>query len=127
MYAYLRPTALDEAHRILVKAYPDDFSYRRFIKALKQGHLCFGSIIDGKLVSIVCTWDCMVFWVHTLEPFRNRGYGKSVVSSAVSDILSREDRATYDLEADNVASMRLCESLGLTKYRETICFEGHLK
>ncbi|MFQ6040402.1 MAG: GNAT family N-acetyltransferase [Candidatus Poribacteria bacterium] len=59
--------------------------------------------------------------------FRNRGYRKSVVSSAIFGILSREERATYDADDGNVASMRLCESLGFTKYRETICFEGHLK
>jgi GNAT superfamily N-acetyltransferase len=129
---------LDEAHQSLVKAYPDDFSYRQFNKALEQGYPCFGSVVDGKLVSIACTWGCMVFWVHTLEPFRNRGYGKSVhfvhrrlrltvVSSAISDILNREERATYDVDDGNVASMRICESLGFTKYRETICFEGHPK
>lgn len=117
---------LDEARQSLVKAYPDDFSYRQINKAFQQGYPCFGAVVDGKLVSIACTWDCMVFWVHTLEMFRNRGYGKSVLSRAISNILSREERATYDVDDGNVASIRLCESLGFTKYRETICFEGHL-
>jgi len=41
----------------------------------------------------------------------------------VIDILEKEE-ATYDVDDNNIASIKLCESLGFTPYDETLYFTG---
>jgi len=92
-----------------------------------MGLPCFGVVIEGHLVSICCTSPFRsnkIKWVYTLEPFRNKGYGRSVVSAAVIDILEKEEEATYDVDDNNIASIKLYESLGFTPYDETLYFIG---
>jgi RimJ/RimL family protein N-acetyltransferase len=120
---------LDAEHKDIVKSYPDDDMARKhiLINSLDMGLPCFGVVVEGKLVSICCASPFRrnnISWVYTLETFRNKGYGRSVVSAAVIDILEKEEEATYDVDDNNIASIKLCESLGFTPYDETLYFIG---
>jgi hypothetical protein len=121
---------LNEEHRSIIKGYPDEDiefgeqSYAQFDCALQYGYPFFASVAKEKIVSVCCTMGNSINWVHTLEPFRNKGYGKSVVSVAVMDILQKEDEATYDADDYKIASTKLCKSLGFTPYYETLYFVG---
>lgn len=69
--------------------------------------------------------SCLVFrnydrvWevgaVHTAEEYRGKGYAKKVVQAAVNQLLSRNLVPRYQVEDDNLPSILLAESLGLTR------------
>jgi len=53
--------------------------------------------------------------VHTIAPYRRKGYGKIVVSAAINDLLRRGCLPRYQVEETNSNSIRLAETLGLQK------------
>ena len=121
-------TRLSKEHSDMVKSYSDEEErtrcHNQFRWSLDNGGSCMGAISEEELVSICCAAGNNVNWVHTLESFRGKSYGKSVVSGAVMDILEKEDEATYDADDYNIASIKLCKGLGFTPYNETLFFIG---
>lgn len=51
--------------------------------------------------------------VHTLEHARRKGYARQVVQTALSHVLKQGNIPRYQVEATNIPSVRLAESLGL--------------
>lgn len=56
--------------------------------------------------------------VWTREEYRRKGYGKSVLSTAVAETLKCDTLPLYSTSWDNIASIRLAESLGFQFYCE---------
>jgi len=55
--------------------------------------------------------------VETLEPYRQRGYGKAVISATTQALLERGRVAVWGTSEDNAAARRTAESVGY----ETFC------
>lgn len=94
---------------------PPDHPEARSLRRLHRGEV-FAVIRNGELVSRSsiktesdAAWEIAV---TTHEPHRRLGYGASVVSRATEFILAQGKVALYHCEVDNVASLRLAQSLG---------------
>jgi len=56
--------------------------------------------------------------VKTLEGHRRRGFGARVVQAAVESVVARGHRVRYHVDAENLASRALAESVGLHNHWE---------
>jgi len=54
-------------------------------------------------------WEIVV---ETADPYRTRGYGKSVVSAATEAVLGAGRIPVYSCDEHNVSSRRVAETLG---------------
>jgi RimJ/RimL family protein N-acetyltransferase len=91
-----------------------------------QGYFEQGARAYSILESGVPVSTCLVFqnygriWevgaVYTVEQYRDKGYAKKVVKSAISRLMSRELTPRYQVVSENTASIRLAESIGLRKF-----------
>jgi RimJ/RimL family protein N-acetyltransferase len=90
-------------------------------EAMSQGDV-FAIIEGGKVRSYATilrssdeAWEIAV---STEEPYRGRGYAKSVVSAATEAILQAGRVPIYSCDEFNAASRRVAESLGFRKYAD---------
>ena len=94
----------------------------------------YGIRVDGEIVSrasIVEYADDVhpisnIVSVYTLPNYRQRGFGKAVVSACTTDALSRGKIPTYSAEVENVASLRTCMAVGYHSYGESLEILGHI-
>lgn len=81
---------------------------------------CFG---DGKIVAAsgIIPWANYAanIGVITHPDYRRRGYGKAVASRAMQHILDQGDLVLYQTLVENVAAVRIAESLGCKAYAQT--------
>ena len=123
--AELKPFNADTARRLserdarLVEEFGDAYARRLFTEFLNDGYDFFGVADDDGLLSFAAVSSAQlaiipgVGWVVTRESCRGRGFGKAVVSRAAVETLARADVMMYGGVAEgNVASMRLCRSIG---------------
>ena len=62
----------------------------------------------------------MMGFLHVLEPYRRKGYAKSVASALAKDILSRQKIPALHVKTDNVASLELTASLGFHRVKKQV-------
>mgnify|MGYP002395440868 CR=1 FL=1 len=88
----------------------------------------FGVTDNGELVAhATIDFDVDgVCGVHpfTLEKHRGKGYGKSAMSIATQAVLDMGKIPYYDANRDNIAAVRLAESLGYFVYQEITWGKG---
>jgi RimJ/RimL family protein N-acetyltransferase len=60
--------------------------------------------------------------LYTPPEARGRGYAARVVRTALAELGARELLPRYQVHDDNIASIRLAESIGLTRFLETTHF-----
>ena len=104
------------------------------IDALEQfGHLCFASVVDGKIVSAACTnspvfddteGEDIEIGVETAPGYEGRGYGRSNVAALSAALRARGCTALYECASKNIASMKLVEALGGTEYARNYYIVG---
>ena len=97
-----------------------DGGLARFYHALQIAGLRFktAAVLDAsRIVSFCCVgmktervWS--VKWICTAAGRRQRGHGKQVLSAATSKVLEMGKLPVYSLRESNLASRRLCESVG---------------
>ncbi len=85
---------------------------------LDEGLLCFGSVIDGRIVSAASENphdpdDTVIdIGVETNEAYENRGLAASNTASLAYYLLDPGITVTYIAENDNVPSLRVAEKVG---------------
>ncbi len=62
----------------------------------------------------------MMGFLHVLEPYRGRGYARSVSSALVKDILARGKIPALHVKTDNVPSLELTASLGFHRVKKQV-------
>ena len=86
----------------------------------------FVSVFDNKIVSTCKISDIYCgganLYVHTDEVYRNKGFGKDVVSLAINTCIERGIRPIYFVEKGNISSQKLAESLGFKLKAKEYCF-----
>ncbi|HEX3043222.1 MAG TPA: GNAT family N-acetyltransferase [Bacillota bacterium] len=90
-------------------------------KYFDRGAVWFSLAIDGTIRS-----GCFIYpnygpiWeiagVHTLEADRNKGYGRIVVTSALTYLLRRNLVPRYEVDVRNTNSIKLAQSLGMKEF-----------
>lgn len=93
------------------------------------GHICFGTVIDGKIVSCACTNypfdsedDCgMEIGVETNENFRNNGFALSNCAALAQFIIEQGSYVLYECESSNLPSIKLIERLCGEKIAKNFC------
>ena len=130
---------LREHDRELVDAYPDGQPSLRkcFDYTVAKWHdgeraLRMLAFFDaGRIAAWVQFWMgagmCEVMNIHTHPEFRRRGYAAMLLSVAVISIFKGHDDAWYSAADDNLASLRLAESVGFCKDSTTFYFMGRRK
>lgn len=97
----------------------------------RYGHICVGTVIDGKIVSAACTnYPCDLdepdelgfeIGVETAEGYRGKGYALSNCALLASALISRGRDVLYECEAGNLASVRLIKKLGGVRFAKNFC------
>ncbi len=91
---------------------------------IEAGH-AYAVYEDGKPVA----WTLLHFetptvsmmgFLHVLEPYRRKGYARSVASALVEDILARGKIPALHVKTDNVASLEMTASLGFHRVKKQI-------
>ena len=88
---------------------------------LGEGLLCFGTVIDGKIVSAASenphAPDSKVIdiGVETAEGFTGHGYAASNIASLAYYLLDPGISVTYIAEDQNIPSLRIAEKVGFTR------------
>jgi RimJ/RimL family protein N-acetyltransferase len=82
-----------------------------------EGYRYCSVLVDGRTVSTAGLWPHSehaweVIAVFTRPEFRNKGYGKAVVSSVTQEILDAGKAATLHTHRDNTAMRRVATALG---------------
>lgn len=113
---------LTEHDSSLIDAFPDEYARRLFDTeiGLDDGCRMFGVEREGELLSFAAASPAEhaiipeVVWVSTRAAHRRRGYGKAAVSQAVAETLAAGATIVHysGVAESNVASLRLCRSLG---------------
>lgn len=97
---------------------------------LGEGLLCFGTVIDGKIVSAAAENphspdDTVIdIGVETADGHTGNGYGASNIASLAYYLLDPEMKVTYIVEDDNIASVRIAEKVGFapgTRELRVVC------
>lgn len=104
------------------------------IDALEQfGHLCFATVMDGKIVSAACTnspvfddteGDDIEIGVETAPGYEGRGFGRSNVAALSAALRARGCTALYECASKNTASMKLVQALGGREYARNYYIVG---
>ena len=91
--------------------------------------LCFGTVIDGKLVSVASENPGMIedddhrdIAVETAEGYEGMGYGTSNVAALTYYLLDPGITVTYTVSDDNIRSKRIAEKLGFEPAARELCF-----
>jgi predicted GNAT family acetyltransferase len=97
--------------------YSDEEWETLWSEARAEGYRYCAVIEDDKIVSRAAVWRYSdeaweVAAVYTVPSFRQRGYGKSVVSFATAHILEAGRVATCHTSIDNPAMIRTAETTG---------------
>lgn len=97
---------------------------------IEFGHICFGTVIDGKILSVVCTnypfdpedeENEFEIGVETAEAVRGKGYALSNCA-AVAKFLKENGRdVLYECEDSNIPSRKLIERLGGEEFARNFC------
>ncbi len=88
---------------------------------LGEGALCFGTVIDGKIVSAASEnprfygESFVDIGVETAEGYENNGYAASNVAALAYYLLDPGVTLTYTVESDNTASLRIAEKVGFAE------------
>ncbi len=69
----------------------------------------------------------MMGFLHVLEPYRGKGYARSVGSALAKDILSRGKTPALHVALNNVASLELTASLGFHRVRKQVWGEAVIR
>ena len=95
------------------------------------GHICVGTVLDGKIVSAACTnYPCDLdepdemgfeIGVETAEGYRGKGYALSNCAALASSLLTHGSDVLYECEADNLASVGLIKKLGGVRFAKNFC------
>ncbi len=81
---------------------------------LRRGNI-FGAIEDGKLTGFIgLHFDGSMGMLEVFEPFRRRGIGERLERFLITYVMTVGRVPTCEVDADNVASLRLQERIGLT-------------
>ena len=104
------------------------------IDALEQfGHLCFATVVDGKIVSAACTnspvfddteGDDVEIGVETAPGYEGHGYGRSNVAALSAALKAHSCTALYECASKNIASMKLVQALGGVEYARNYYIVG---
>ncbi len=100
-----------------------------------KDRLTYGILVDGEIVSRGSMAEFVddvypisrIVSVHTIPSYRQRGFGKAIVSACTSDALSRGKIPIYSAEVENVASLRTCMAVGYYPYGESLEIFGHIR
>jgi len=86
--------------------------------ALAASEYAWGAFIDGRLVSIACTFfvgdQYEEIGVVTDPAFRGLGLSAACAGALCQDIQARGRRPSWSTPPDNIASLRVAEKLGFT-------------
>jgi GNAT superfamily N-acetyltransferase len=102
----------------LLRNYPPKVwgnSYRTFEEMLTEG-VVGGAIVDGHVVSVAVlsanNGRYGDIGIHTLEPYRRRGYSTAAASLVAREVQSRGITPIWSTGSDNVASQRVAAHVG---------------
>ncbi len=91
---------------------------------IEAGH-AYAVYVDGKPVA----WAFLHFetpevammgFLHVLEPYRGKGYARSVASALAKDVLARGKIPALHVKTDNVPSLELTASLGFHRVKTQV-------
>ncbi len=91
---------------------------------IEAGH-AYAVYEDGKpvawaLLHFETPQVAMMGFLHVLEPYRGKGYARSVSSALVKDILARGKIPALHVKTDNVPSLELTASLGFHRVKKQV-------
>ncbi len=127
----VRPLTAEWAPRVAT-AWDPDADEEPYVRERIEAGPSAAVYVDGKPVA----WGMTHFetdrltemgFLHVLEPFRRKGYARSVASALVKEILARGKIPILHVYADNVPSLELTASLGFRKVKRQVWGEAVLR
>lgn len=101
---------------------------------LTDHELCFGLFEDDMLVSVTDSPFIPYIpdiitepGINTLKEYRRKGYAKAVCAAYIKNALERNKVPIWTCRHDNMASVKLAESLGYLEFAELYTVEGENK
>ncbi len=116
------PVTVDHAQMVAKLWWPAGEA-RDYVRSRIENGLSAGIYVDGDLVA----WDMshhetdkvvMLGFLHVKEPYRGRGYAKTVTSEMCRVVFDRRKIPACQVFEDNEVSLRLTESLGFRRVRQ---------
>lgn len=104
------------------------------------GHICFATVVDGRVVSAACTnipcececeADCdetfsVEIGVETAPGYRGKGYGRSNAAALAAFLTDCGYEVLYECEADNASSAAVIEAVGGRLFARNYCIVGRM-
>ncbi len=97
----------------------------------EYGHICFGTVIDGRIVSAACTnypcdlsgedYETVELGVETCGEYRNRGFALSNIAALAKFLLESGYEVLYECESKNVGSIAIIKRLGGVEFAKNFC------
>lgn len=116
------PVRAEDA-RLIARTWAPDRDALDYVQSRIEGGTTAGVYVDRKLVA----WDlthfetdrvAMLGFLHVLEPYRGRGYAKTVTTANCRAVFAKGKIPACHVHVDNEPSLGLTEGLGFRKVRQ---------
>ena len=125
--AQVRPVSkLGPSDRGALEHYPASQNREFFLRCFDEAETdLYGAYHNGTIVGYAAAYphDTLV-WVHVVPDFRGRGYGRSLLSRCVTDLLQQHKVAFWRACMEDMANLRVCLAAGFVPLREMFSFTG---
>jgi len=117
---------------LVAKAWEPEWPAEPYVRARIEEGPSVAIYEDGRPVAWAMTHFetdrvSMMGFLHVLEPYRRKGYARSVGSALVKDILRRGKIPVLHVYADNVPSLELTPTLGFHKVKRQVWGDAVLR
>ena len=99
----------------------------KYFESITKKELCFGIVLDGKLVSATDSPTIpflndkfAMIGINTLPEYRKKGYAKTLVSAIIASILKQDKFPLWSCAEGNIGSVKTALSVGFEKFGDMI-------
>ena len=113
--------------RHALEDYATSHNAKMFLQFSSEGKVNLYGVYHGKTIVGCCGVFCgdnQFSWIEVKPEFRGQGYGRSLISVCVRDMLLEHEMVSYEACMDEMANLRVCLAVGFVPLRETFYFEG---
>jgi GNAT superfamily N-acetyltransferase len=119
-------TLLTKADRDAIVRYAQSHNAKVFLHHFDEGTAkLYGAYSGSDIVGCCSSFDHNYFdWFEVKPEFRGQGYGRSLISACVTDLLVKHRVVYHDVCMDDMSTLRAFLAAGFTPLRQTFYFTG---
>jgi hypothetical protein len=124
-YVIVSPPAREECPDVVCLGEAERDALARFDRELLSIQRPIFAIVVGGQIASTCvstreSGEAAEAWVQTAPSFRRQGFARQVTAAWAHDVLTRGKVAFYSHRHDNLASRKVAECLGMTRFVDAV-------